>query len=463
VRRARPRRSARRPAAFALACALLAAGCGAGPADHDLITQIRSGPVDDLGLVRGKPHDGTTLRLLTCCNTAAQFLALRARTDSEFTARTGIKVEWANIAYESFLQKIVAESALGTGTYDLVAWTDAFGPSIRAGVQPLDKVMEQAGMTLDDFPKPFQQAATAGDDQGTVYGIPFRGYSYSLYYRKDQYASLGLKPPATWDEYIGQLARLKQASPRHPIAGQYGRSSGQNLFTWLSMLWSNGGELLGKDGKPRFLSPEGIEATEKYVSMIRDGYSPPTSANWTETEATQSMEQGGANTVLTWTWQYDDFTDPSKVKPEVAANIAAAPLPGWQGKPPVSYGMTWLAGVLRSSGKQGASWEYLKWITNPKTERAVALDKSDPAKASGITVHTSNMLDPQVNKVNGGIPKLQADALRNGRIIPTSINWPQIQDALEVAINKMAHGASVRGELETAAERIEQIGDGDGG
>ncbi|GAA4095673.1 sugar ABC transporter substrate-binding protein [Actinomadura miaoliensis] len=456
------RRRATPPVALALACALLAGGCGSARADRDLTEVVRTGAVDDLGLLTGKPYGGQKIRLLICCNTAAQFLGLRERTAKEFTPRTGIQVEWANIPYESFLQKIVAESALGTGTYDLVGWTDAFGASIRAGVQPLDGVMKRTGMTLDDFPPPFQEAATAGDPKGTTYGIPFRGYAYALYYRKDEYAELGLKPPETWDEYIAQLEKLKANDSRHPLAGQYGRGSGQNLFTWLSMLWSNGGDLFDKDGRVAFDGPQGIEATEKYISMIRKRYSPPESANWTETDATQSMEQGNANTVLTWTWQYDDFTDPLKVKPDVAKNVTPAQLPGWPGKPRVSYGMTWLMGVLRSSEKQGAAWEYIKWLTHPRTERAVALDKSDPKKATGVTVHVSNMLDEQVNKANGGVPRLQEAALRNGRIIPTSIDWPQIQDALEVAINKMAHGADVRTELAAAADRIRQINDGEG-
>ncbi|GGV17056.1 hypothetical protein GCM10010182_42600 [Actinomadura cremea] len=450
------RHRASRPAAAALAVALAAAGCGTAADRHELADVVRAGPVDDLGLRTGKPYDGTKIRLLTCCNTTAQFLGLQERTGAEFTKRTGIEVEWANIPYESFLQKIVAESALGTGTYDLVAWTDAFGASVRLGVQPLDGVMERAGMTLEDYPPPFREAATAGDP-GTTYGLPFRGYAYAMYYRQDVYEKFGFEPPETWDEYMGQLAELKESSPRYPIAGQYGRGSGQNLFTWLSMLWSNGGELFDAGGNVAFTSPQGVEATEKYIEMIRKEYSPRASANWTETDATQSLEQGQADTVLTWTWQYDDFTNPAKVEPEVARNVKAAQLPGWKGKERVPYGMTWLMGVLRSSEKQGAAWEYLKWVANPETERAVALDKSKPDRATSIAVHTSNMLDPEVNEANGGIPKLQYEALRNGRVIPTSINWPQFQDTLEVAINKMAHGGDVRSELKAAAARVQQI------
>lgn len=442
--------------ALSLAATMLAGACGGGFEPEDLESSIRSGPVDDLGLVQGKPHEGTHIRLLICCNTTAQFMALRERTRTEFTPRTGITVEWANIPYDSYLQKIVAESAIGGGTYDLVAWPDAYGASAKIGLQRLDGALNKAGRSITDYPPPFQQAAAAGEE-GSVYGLPFRGFSYNLFYRKDRYAELGLQPPETWDEYSAQLAELKRTGARHPMAGQYGRGSGQNLYTWLSMLWSNGADVFDAKGAPAFTSPEAVEATEKYISLIRDGYSPPESANWNETDATQSFEQNAADTVLTWSWQIDDFTDPEKTSPEVANNLGVASLPGWAGKPTITYGYTWLMGILNTSKKQGPAWEYLKWLSHPSVERAIALDKSDPAAATSVVVHTENMLDEQVNDANFGMPRLQESSLRNGRTIPMTIDWPQIQDELEVAINKMAHGAEVRATLNEAAANIRAL------
>ncbi|MGA6161157.1 ABC transporter substrate-binding protein [Amycolatopsis magusensis] len=440
---------------LAVTALLALSGCAGTPAGVELASQLKTGPVDELGLVTGKPYDGTRIRLLSCCKTAAQFAALQRRT-ADFTARTGIEVEWANIPYESYLQKIVAESAVGGGTYDLIVWPDAYGASAKVGLQPLDDALAQAGRSIADFPPPFQQAARAGDAD-TVYGIPFRGFSYNYFYRKSDYDRLGLTPANTWGELDQRLEALKQGLERNPLAGQYGRNGGQNLYTWLSMLWSNGADVFDAAGEPAFDTPAGIEATEQYMSLLRKGYSPPESTNWSETDSTQSFEQGASSSVFTWAWQMDDFSDPEKVKPEVAADVGVAPMPGWPGKTTVSYGYTWLMGVLNTSENQGAAWEYLKWVTHPETERDIALDKADPATSNSIVVHTANMLDPEVNAANFGLPRLQEASLRTARTVPMTIDWPQIQDALEVAINEMAHGAPVPDRLKTLSGEIRDL------
>ncbi|MFC7743129.1 ABC transporter substrate-binding protein [Nocardiopsis composta] len=158
----------------------------------DLVSSVADGRLDEFGLIEGKPYEGAHIRFLNCCDTIPQFAALRERTE-EFTERTGITVEWANIPYASYLQKIVAESAIGGGTYDVVAWPDAFGPSLRIGVQPLDEVLPESRVDMDDFPPPFQEAARVGTEQ--TYGVPFRGFSYNLFYRTDTYRELGFEPP----------------------------------------------------------------------------------------------------------------------------------------------------------------------------------------------------------------------------------------------------------------------------
>ncbi|MYW02817.1 sugar ABC transporter substrate-binding protein, partial [Streptomyces sp. SID3343] len=441
-----------------LALLVVTAGCGRGPGAGGTGDAARAatGPVDDRGLLIDKPYAGTTIRLLTCCRTVAQFAALRKLTDSEFTARTGIKVEWANIPWASFTQKVVAQSVLGSGSSDAVMWTDAFGSAIRTGLEPIDDQMRASGLDLDDFPDSLREAASAGDAD-RVYGIPVRAYAYGLFYRKDKYAEQGLSPAATWDEYFAGLDRLRAGNDLYPMTGQYGRSGGQNLYLWLSMLWSNGADLFDKDGKAIFDSPEAIEATRTYLRMIDDGYTPKASANYGEVEATQAVEQGRSNQTFTWTWHQDNFASPKKSTKDVVANTGFAPVPGFTGKPTVTMAQSWLAGVLKGSDHKGAAWEYIKWLTHPQTERTVALDKSDPATASSIVVHRSNLADPAVNAANAGMPATFEAITRNARTLPQTASWPQTQDALEVAINEMAHGKNVGKSLRETADRVDAL------
>ncbi|MFE5646577.1 ABC transporter substrate-binding protein [Rhodococcus sp. NPDC056516] len=451
------RRRGRRliPAAIAVALAVVVSSCGSGPTTEDFMSQVKDGSVDELGLLEGKPYDGTTIRFLTCCASSPQFASLKART-AEFTERTGITVESSNVPYATFLQKIVAESAIGGGTYDMLIWPDAWGPSLKVGVQPLDEVMAKDGITLDDFSGPFREAAAAGTD-GQTMGLPLRGFSYNLFYRKDIYDQLGLEAPKTWDEYYQQLALIKSKTDKYPLAGQFSRNSGQNLYTWLTMLWSNGAELFDGDGNPTFTSPEAVATTEKYIESVRQGYTPPASTNWGETDATTAFLKGNAATVMTWSWHLDDFTNTGKAAPELDGNVGVAALPAFAGKTPSSYAYTWLTGVLNTSKNQGAAWEYVKWMTSASTERAVALDKDNPATTTGITVHNSNMLDPEVNAANKDLPEIQYEVLQSARAIPMNLDWPRIMDILAVAVNEMANGADVQSTLESAADEIKKL------
>ncbi len=56
------------------------------------------------------------------------------------------------------------------------------------------------------------QAVTLGSH--AVYGVPQDSGPMELYYRKDVFDQLGLKPPATWDEYATAAAKIHSANPK---------------------------------------------------------------------------------------------------------------------------------------------------------------------------------------------------------------------------------------------------------
>ncbi len=307
---------------------------------------------------------------------------------------------------------------------------------------------------MDEFAPVFRSAAMAGDPDHT-YGMPFRGYPYMLFYRTDIFRQLGIQgAPSEWPGYVQELEAIKAKTQLAPLAGQYDVKAGQNLFTWLAMLWSNGGDLFTKDGQVRFNDAAGLQATEFYISLIRKGLAPPDSASWSETENMQAMQQNRAATSFTWGWNFENMVKPGVAQDVVRENIGFAPVPGWPGKQPVAYGYTWLIGILTGSRHKGAAWEYIKWLSNARTEREVVMDKFSPATTTYVTVHRQNMIDPEVNKANDGLPEVEWKAEQDARTEPLTASWPQIQDILAVAINQMAHGADVKATLDGAASKV---------
>ena len=73
-------------------------------------------------------------------------------------------------------------------------------------MEALDKWVPE----LKNFGKAPLGGATSIKD-GKVYGVPFASQTLFIYYNKKIYASLGLKVPETWDQFIANCAAIKKA------------------------------------------------------------------------------------------------------------------------------------------------------------------------------------------------------------------------------------------------------------
>jgi multiple sugar transport system substrate-binding protein len=407
------------------------------------------------GLKEGKPYDGTNLDYLICCAAAAQFASLADKTNKEFTQMTGISVKWADVPYADFQSQLVLEASSGTGTYDVVSWVDAWGPGIRDFMLPLNDKLAEAGLDLSDFPNVYQEVARIGTED-TVYGIPLRGHAQMLMYRKDIFEQLGLEVPTTWQEVAEVGKVIEEQTELEAISMYYGVSANQNMFNWLSHLWGNGGEIFTDGYRAAFNSPEGIEATTQYVSLLKDGLTAEGAVAFGEGEGEEELLAGRAAMFVGWWWMFADTQNPERAAPEVLNNIGFAPAPGWAGKNTASYGYLWPVGIFASSDAIDAAFEYLKWLTHPTTEVRVALDK-EPAFLTNVVVRLSSLENEEINASWGGLQQVAAEILRNARTMPLIPEWPEVEAVLTVAINDIATGADPTERLNQAAADVDAI------
>jgi multiple sugar transport system substrate-binding protein len=403
-----------------------------------------------------KPYAGTTLNMLVCCPTVAQFVAMQKLTDSTFTPQTGIKVHWdTSTPYGSIEQKLVTTAISGTGEYDIAAWPDSWGSAIKQYMLPLDSLVKKAKVNLTDWPKADIAAAKTLNGK-TLVGLPFRGHAQLLFYRTDVFKKLHLTPPSTWQQLIADGKIIRAKTSLDPIAMYYGGlGAGQNLFIWLNLLWSNKGTLLNKNGQPEFNSPAGIQATQLYMDLLHKYHITNPSA-LTDDEGTSSTtyQKGNAAMWIGWSWYEELFTNPTVSVATVNSHTAFAPAPGWQGKSRAAYGYIWETSVLKTSKHSGAAFDYIKWLTSASVERKILLDKSDPKTSTVVGQHLSNMTNPQVNAANHGLQKEMAQILKHSRSEPLIPQWLKVQSILEVALNKMANGANVKSTLAQAQQDV---------
>ena len=415
------------------------------------------------GLMAGKPYDGTELNFLICCATAPQFAALNARS-AEFTEMTGITVNWGDAPFGEFQSKIVAEVTAGSPAFDLIAYVDAWGPSIENYLEPLDGFIERDGWDLENYPPSYLNAGK-GYLNGVQYGLPLRGHPFMMFYREDIFADLGLEAPTTWAELEAAADAIEAAgltdaegSAIKPISMYYGINAGQNMFVWESLLWSNGGEIFDADFNPVFNDATGVEATQRYIDFLNKGYTGAGSVAFAEQEANAEYNQGRAAMFIGWWWMYSRGADCSTVPAEVCENAGFAPVPGWEGKGTSSYGYIWPVGINKFSRNKDAAWEYMKYFLNAEVEKEVVLAADDPALDTNVAVRLSVLADEEVNAAHGGLQAVGAKVLEDARSQPLLPEWPEIVSILEVAINDMAaNGVDVQATLDEAAEDVRAV------
>ena len=398
----------------------------------------------------GKPFAGTTVNVLSVV--APQFSAHEARLP-EFEALTGIKVKYQYVPFASMREKLTAELVAKTDQYDVLSVMDVWGPSLYNLFDPLnDRIAEKKIDMAARYPFAHLRAARDGNGNGkNILGFPLRGHVQLMFYRKDVFSRLGLKPPETWDQMVDVGRQIQSKTDMAGVAMYYGKTSGQNLMIWFNYLWGMGGELLDAKGQPAFNSPQGVAATQAYVDvLLKHKVAPAGSATFNETDAVNSVAQGKSAMVPVWWWRYAGLIDPktSKLKSD---QIGFAPLPSMPGREATTYTNTWFYGINRNSKQKNAAMEFLTWLSDPALERSVLLDRR---LNEVVAMQTSNLIDGDVNLRFGGMHLFGAQALKGARGTPLFPQWPQVSDILEATISEIVAGqVTVKAGLDAAAAK----------
>lgn len=413
-----------------------------------------SGEMIEYGLKGGKPYEGTTLTVML--NNAAKNNAIEARFD-EFEELTGIKVVADMTPFGSLLEKITSEGVGMTGTYDIVTYLDSWGPSIKQFLTPLSDMIDDSSIDMDRYPPAFQQAVTY---DGTIFGFPWRGHPQLLFYREDLLEQVGMDVPTTWKELEDVAVAITEQTDTYGMSMHYASSAGQNLFGWITYLWSNYGDLFNEDWEPIFNSLEGIEATERFTGMLTKLHAaPPGATTYDEYASAQSMVQGESAMFMSWWWQYTNLIDKEKAADDVYDNVAFTSVPKWEDRGAATYAICMPLSIMKDSSNQGAAWEFLKWATNKDIDKGIVLDKSIPAQTTNVAVHVSTLTDPNVNEAWGGMHGAAAESLAVSRIMPQIPEWPEVSDILAIAINEISTGAPVKETLDQAADEVRSVMD----
>ena len=406
------------------------------------------------GLKPGKPYAGQRINILAVVT--PQFDALALRTP-EFTQLTGIEVRWDFVPFTALQEKVASTGVAADGSYDLVNYLDSWGPSNAGWFTKLDAMLKRDGISMDRYPPAFAKAASF---KGEVVGLPMRSHAQLFFYRKDVFDELGLQAPRTWDEVVvaGKAIRAKRTDIEPLALYFHNDGNRQNLFHWMNFVWSGGGQVFDDKMRPAWTSPAALEATEFYVGLLtKEKICNPASISFVEQDARVSFQQGKNAMFPVWWWAYSPMitAGQSVLKPEQVAFVG---IPAYKGRV-VTSAISMPFSISQYSKRQDASFEFLKWVSNPDLDKRNATEREVAGKSiqNNVVNQISSLQDPEVNRANAGVPAAGYESLRNSDVMPQLPEWPEVGDTLSTAIARAAGGGNVRQLMTDAAARSTDI------
>ncbi len=401
-------------------------------------------------LLAGKPFSGKKLNILSVVTPQFDGLMLRA---DEFTALTGIETEWTFIPFGSLQEKVVAEGVAANGQFDVINYLDSWGPPNSHWLVPIDDLLKRDKISMDRYPPAF--ARSAQFDNKTM-GFPLRAHAQLMFRRAD----LIPNAPKSWDEIIEVGKKLKKDQPDVAPLALYFNNDGnrQNLFIWLNFLWAAGADVFDDKFNAAWSSDAGLKATEDYIALHTvHKVTNPSSLSFVEQDARQSFMQGKSAMIPVWWWAYSSMINPksSVLKKE---QVAFSGMPSYKGKT-VTYAISMPFSISKYSKNQEASWEFLKWLSNPEMDKKNATEREVKGKSiiNNVVTHAQNLQDSEVNAANANIQAAAWESLKNSDIMPQIPEWPEVGDILSAAIAKAAAGGDTRKLMVAAADQSNKI------
>lgn len=342
----------------------------------------------------------------------------------------------------------------GESDFDLIiCLTDWLPEAVTNGcVLLLDRFFEED--PPEDWPEgwsPSMRKLCFSD--GRLVAMPWHDGPEVFHYRKDLFTDAGertafrathgydLNPPKTWEHFLDVAKFFTRDDMWGCCVAAY-PDGHNNVYDFLIHLWSRGGELL-EGGKPAFASRAGVEALEFYADLIhRHKVAPESCLIMDSNESGEFYALGEA--AMMWNWS--GFAATAELShSKIRGCNACTAIPG-----NVSLNVYWTLAILSGSRNAGAAYEFLKHACSAPMDKLTA-------KSGASGVRLSTWRDPEIQKAFPYYGILE-EVHKGARTLPALPEYPDINDALNRAIERVTHDRRDAGEsLSQAQTEVEGI------
>lgn len=285
---------------------------------------------------------------------------------------------------------------------------------------------------------------------GKLVAMPWFTNSSVLFYRSDVLEELGAEVPTTWEGWMELADKAVGINGVEYGADFQAAQSDALVCNWVEYVWSNGGDILDKDGNPVVNSENNIEATEIMKKLV-DEYAPEGVTTYAETESEQVFKEGKCLFIRDWSGFWSSGQDEGS---KVTGKIAATKLPVG---PSGTESHTCLGGLdlvinnnIDDQHKEAAA-DFISYMASPETQKEMTLISSQPPVVESVYTDA---------EILEAIPFYEefVDIIANGKSRPLSPKYAKVSDAIQRNIHEALVGETeVKDAIEALQGELEEL------
>lgn len=297
---------------------------------------------------------------------------------------------------------------------------------------------------------------------GRTYGVAYHDGPMLIIYRTDLYSDPGeqqgfadrfgypLAPPRDWTEFRDQAQWFTR-----PAQGLWGTVQAgfpdehNNVYDFLTHLWSRGGELLTADGRSGLDSPAAEEAVD-YLHDLWHGVKvvDPAAAGWDSVASGVHFAAGEAAMMLNWC----GFAALSADRQSPTHGlVGCAPAPSGTGLHGTAVTMNayWVLALAAGARDADAAVELIRRLTTSAAD-------VQTAEAGGSATRLDSWRDPRVQAIAPYYAVLE-QAHAHSRSVPVDPRWPQMAGILNAMMRAVIEDSSGRAALSRAHTELDAL------
>jgi len=378
---------------------------------------------------QGKEYKGVTIKVLSQPHNE---MVVAEKYLSEFEAKTGIKVKIIDFGEKDRRAKSRLDASTGAGTYQ-VYYLDEANVAEFASAGWILPLLDYYASEYDfnDF---FGSFVKIGSYEGIPYFAPTTGGGDFFMYRKDILQEQGIAVPKRLEELEDAIKKIQNPPEIYGWVARGERGSGMNVWRWAPFFKGFGADWVDESGEPAINSQAAVQATKKYMELLK--YGPPgvTSSDWSDN--VEAFRSAKAAFIIETNVFADWMEDPERSV--VVDKVGYAPPP----RPLLSAGYAHGVGISKAGCKsekvREAAGLFIAWMTSKDQEVKRLEEGYFNSYARESTLEHPLFKEKVKPEIRQTI--VETDPLTE-LLIWAIPEWPEIGDRLGVILEELFSGS----------------------